>query len=543
MLIRTSDGAEVASSVCNYPHGVMDDHLTTPDGEEIKLPADWALESPEDYLDVLASVIRNVMKDGEVSPAQVVGLGIDFTICTMLPVYADRTPLCFDPQFSSNPYAYVKMWKDHSSSPYAKRLTEIARERGKEWLSLYGGEIQSEWMLPKLWQILEEAPEVYNSADYFIEAGDWVTWMLTGKQTRSSAVAGFKSIFVDGKYPDKDFLASLDSRLANVAEEKLGYGKVEMLPVGSCAGYITESASKLTGLEVGCAVTINHADAHAAVLGTKATKAGNLLMALGTSTCTMLLSENIHYVPGICGIVKDGFIPGMYGYEAGQCCVGDHFAWFADNFTSAEYKKEADEKGISPLKLLIQKMADLSVGESGLLALDWWNGNRSILVDSDLSGLFVGMKLTTKPEEMLRALIEATAFGCRTVIENYVNYGVPVTEIIATGGIAAKDPVTMQIYADVLGREIRIAGSSHGSSVGSAICAAYAAGVYDSLTEAAEVMGSLSDIVYRPNPHNALVYNELYREYMTLHEYFGKENNVMKKLREISSRETIYKEI
>ena len=542
MLLRVSDGYEIASAVYEYPHGVMDSVLVTPNDEHIMLGDNWAIESPEDYLDVLSSVIREVMENGGISPNDVIGLGIDFTICTLMPVYKDKTPLCFDPRFASNPYAYARLWKDHSSSAYAKRLTDIARERGESWLSLYGGEIQSEWMFPKIWQTLEESPDVYEAADYFIEAGDWITWMLTGTQTRSSAVAGFKSIFIDGKYPGKSFMRALDPRMENVAEQKLGYGNsnIKMLPIGSCAGYITESAAKLTGLTTKCAVSINSADAHAAVPAAKICSPGKMLMILGTSTCTMLLSDNIHDVPGICGIVKDGFVPGMYAYEAGQSCVGDHFAWFADNLAPAEYKREAEERGISVLKLLVEKMSHLSPGESGLLALDWWNGNRSILVDSDLSGLFIGMSLSTKPEEMFRALIEATAFGCKTVIENYNAHNVPVTELVASGGIAVKDSVTMQIYADVLGYEISIAGSAHGPATGSAILAAYAAGEYDSLADASNSMGSVSDIVYKPIPHNTSVYNELYREYMVLHEYFGKDNNVMKILRSIRSRETIY---
>lgn len=540
VLVRVSDGAEICHAVYDYPHGVMDDYFAPfgDDGSKIKLPDGWALEHPEDYLDVLANVIPALLSESGISAESVVGLGIDFTICSLLPVYADKTPLCFDPRFAENPYAYVKLWKDHSSSVYAERMTEIAKSRGEEWLIRYGGKLQSEWMFPKIWQILEEAPEVYSAADYFMEAGDWVTWMLTGKQTRSSAVAGFKSVYIDGKYPDRSFFRSLDPRMENVVQEKLGFGEVEMLNVGSICGKITNEAARLTGLTPGCAVTVNLADAHAALPAAKITEPGKMLMVLGTSTCTMLLSKEFHVVPGICGVVENGFIDGMYGYEAGQSCVGDHFSWFADNFTPPEYKKEADELGITPLKLLVRKMADLNPGESGLLALDWWNGNRSILMDFDLSGLFIGMNLTTKPEEMFRALIEATAFGCRTVIENYLSHGVPVYDLTASGGIAAKDPVTMQIYADVLGMEIKIAGSAYGPSLGSAIFAACAAGEYDSIKEASDAMGSVSDIVYRPIPRNVSVYNELYREYMKLHDYFGKENNVMKKLRAIRTRET-----
>lgn len=543
VLVRISDGHTIAVSVFEYPHGVMDECIISTEGKKIMLDDGWAIQSPEDYLDAVSTVIRDVLEKGEISPENVVGLGIDFTICTLMPVYADKTPLCFDPDFADNPYAYVKLWKDHSSSAYAARITELAIQREESWLPLYGGEIQSEWMLPKMWQILSESPDVYNAADRFIEAGDWITWLLTGEETRSSGVAGFKSIYVDGEYPSREFLRTLDPRLELAPEEKLGFGKAKMLPPSSLAGYITPSAAKLTGLCEGCAVTINHADAHAALYAAKITSPAHMLMAMGTSNCTMLMSEDIRNVPGICGIVKDGFVPGLYAYEAGQCCLGDHYAWFADKLTPYEYKKEADERGISPLKLLVEKMAQLVPGESGLLALDWWNGNRSILVDSDLSGLFIGMNLNTKPEEMFRAIIEATAFGCRTIIENYRDHGVPVEQIIATGGIATKDPVTMQIFADVLGQEISVSGAAHGSAVGSAICAAYASGEYPTLSSAIEAMGSESTVVYRPHPHNSVVYNELYREYMILHDYFGRENNVMKALRSIRSRESIYKEL
>lgn len=229
-----------------------------------------------------------------------------------------------------------------------------------------------------MWQILEEAPEVYEAADYFMEAGDWVTWMLTGEQTRSSAVAGFKSIFIDGKYPSKSFLRALDPRMENVPEEKLGYGKVKMLSVGERAGYITESAAKLTGLTTSCAVTVNLSDAHAAVPAAKICTPGKMLMILGTSTCTMLLSDEIHDVPGICGIVKDGFIPGMYAYEAGQSCVGDHFRVVCRHSCSRRIQKGGRRKRYVHTKAAqVRKMAELSPGESGLIALDWWNGNRA----------------------------------------------------------------------------------------------------------------------------------------------------------------------
>lgn len=536
LLVRVSDGVKIADSVCEYTHGVMDEYLPCADGEKIPLGEGWALEHPEDYLEVLAVTIPELLEKSGVSADDVIGIGVDFTASSVIPVYADKTPLCFDPKFASNPYAYVRLWKDHSSSKYAVRMTQIARERGEEWLERYGGELQGEWLVPKAWQTLEEAPEVYAAADYFMECGDWINWVLTGEQTRSESIAGFKAFYIDGKYPSHDYFAALDKRMRCFAEEKLGYGKVKMLPVGSVCGTIRESAAALTHLKVGTPVVTSIADAHAAVVSVGLRKSGDMLLILGTSAIQMLIDDAYVPVPGICGVVNGGYIPGMYAYEAGQRCMGDHFSWFAERFTPSECLEEAKARGVKPIRVLCEKMAALKPGESGLIALDWWNGNRSILADAELSGLFIGMTLTTKPEEMFRALVEATAFGCRVIVDNYKNGGIAINSIVASGGIASKDPVTMQIYADVLGCDIAISSQPDASAHGMAVFAALASGYYKTIAEAEEHMTAAPTKVYRPIEENVRVYNELFEEFRLLHDYFGGENDVMKRLLAIRRR-------
>ncbi len=535
VLVNVETGDEVAVSTYEYPHAVMD--TTLPDGT--RLGQDWALEHPQDYLDVFAHTIPDVLKQSGISPDDVIGLGTDFTACTVLPVKADGTPLCFMEQYKSNPHAYVKLWKHHAAQDKANRLNEIAEKMGEDWLARYGGKISSEWMFPKLWQLLEEAPEIYEEMDYFVEAADWVIWQLTGVQTRNSCTAGYKAIWHKQKgYPSKEFFGALDPRLANVVEDKLN---CPISPLGQKAGELTEAAAKWTGLKPGTAVAVGNVDAHVCVPAVKIDGAAKMLAIMGTSTCHMLLGTEEHTVPGMCGVVEDGILPGFFGYEAGQSCVGDHFAWFVDNCLPASYYEEAKAQNMNIHRYLREKAEKLAPGQSGLVALDWWNGNRSVLVDVDLTGMILGMTLQTKPEEIYRALIEATAYGTRKIIETFRSSGVPVEEFYAAGGIAEKDPMTMQIYADVINMPIHISGSSQGPALGSAIFGAVAAGSarggYDHIFEASHAMGKLKDVVYYPIPENVAVYDQLYAEYSILHDYFGRgANDVMKRLKDIKKQ-------
>ena len=532
LIVNVETGEELASSVYDYPHSVMSE--TLPCGK--KLGFDWALQHPQDYLDVLYNTIPDVLKQSGVGADDVVGIGLDFTACTILPAKKDGTPLCFLPEYKSEPHAYVKLWKHHAAQAQANKLNEIAEERNELWLKNYGGKISSEWAIPKIWQVLDEAPEIYDAADTFIEAADWVVWQLCGKENRNSCCAGYKEMWNKKTgYPSNDFFKALDPRLENVVDEKLSR---DISPMGSKAGGLTAEMAEKLGLKEGTAIAQAIIDAHVFVPAVGIAEAGKMLAIMGTSTCHMLLGNEEKQVKGMCGVVEDGILPGFFGYEAGQSCVGDHFAWFIDNCLPASYYEEAKAKGMNIHKFLREKAEKYKPGESGLVALDWWNGNRSCLVDVDLTGMILGMTLLTKPEEIYRALIEATAYGTRMIIETFREYGVEVNEFYAAGGIAKKDPMTMQIYADVIGLPVKIAGSDQGGALGSAIFGAVAAGKaeggYDDVFEAASKLGKVMDIVYLPKKENAEIYDKLFAEYKILHDYFGKgANDVMKRLKEI----------
>ena len=532
LLVNVSTGEELSSAVYDYPHQVMDTAL--PCGK--KLGMDWALQHPQDYVDVLQKTIPAVLKESGVDPADVIGLGVDFTACSVLPVLADATPLCFLPEYEENPHAYVKLWKHHAAQPQANRLNEKAKELKVDWLDTFGGKISSEWIIPKIWQTLEEAPEIYEKADKFIEAGDWIVWQMTGNETRNACAAGYKAMWSKKNgYPSKEFFKALDPRLENVVEEKLG----KVSPLGEKAGELTPAMAELTGLKAGTAVAVATIDAHVFVPAVGITGEGEMLAIMGTSTCHMLLGKEEKNVPGMCGVVADGIMPGMYGFEAGQCCVGDSFQWFIDNCLPESVYAEAKAKDMNIHKLLREKCQAKRPGESGLLALDWWNGNRSVLCDVDLTGMILGMTLQTKPEDIYRALIESTAYGTKMIVETFKANGVPVNTFYAAGGISQKDPMTMQIYADVLNMPVKIAGTTQGGALGSAVFGAVAAGAdkggYDDVYKAAAVMGKIKDTVYTPNAENAAIYEKLYAEYKTLHDYFGRgENDVMKRLKKIA---------
>lgn len=533
VLVDVSNGIIVAQSTKVYTHGVMDEYL--PNGT--KLPMDFALQHPMDYLEVAEVTVQAVLKEAGISAEDVVGLSTDFTSCTILPVDAEGTPLCVKPQFIHNPHAYVKLWKHHAAQPEANRVTELAEGRSESFLARYGGKISSEWMLPKVMQILDEAPEVYDAADYIMEAGDWLNMMLTGEVRRSSCMAGYKGMWhkQDG-YPAKDFLAQLDPKLENLAENKL---RGQVCPLGGKAGELTAAGAARLGLKAKTAVGISIIDAHAGLPGAGIASAGKLMMIMGTSSCHIMLGETESLVPGMCGVVEDGVLPGYFAYEAGQACVGDHFAWQVKGFVPAAYETEAAEKGIGVHQLLTEKASMQKVGEHGLLALDWWNGNRSPYVDYDLTGMILGMNLTTKAEDIYRALIEATAYGTNLIIETFENAGIAIHELYACGGITRKNPMMMQIYADVTGREIYVSASDQTPALGAAIFAAVAAGKaaggYDSIEEAVAAMSAPVERVYRPIPENTAIYARLYAEYKELSEYFTKENNVMKRLKAIKA--------
>lgn len=528
VLVDTADGREVATAVHSYGDGVIDQHLP---GSNTPLPPDWALQNPFDYIEVIKHTVPVVLKESGIRPEEVAGIAIDFTACTMMPTKADGTPLCGVDQWHNNPHSWVKLWKHHAAQPQADQINDTARKMGQGWLQRYGGKISSEWFFSKALQILQEAPDVYRVSNRFIEAGDWVIWQLTGVETRNACTAGYKAMVQDGHYPPREYFAALHPDFADVVETKMGH---EFAQLGGKAGGLTAEAASWTGLKEGTAVAVCNVDAHVTFPAVKATRTGTMVMIMGTSTCHMLMGDQLQAVEGMCGVVRDGIIPGYYGYEAGQSGVGDIFAWFVNNAVPPEYHEAAQAAGMDLHQYLEHEASKQQPGEHGLIALDWWNGNRSTLVDADLTGLLVGATLATRAPDIYRALIEATAYGTRTIIEAFESRGVPVKELIAAGGLPEKNRLLVQIYADVTGRPMRLAGSSQAPALGSAMHAAVAAGIYPNIEAAAAKMGKLKDETVNPMQEHVAVYDQLYADYKALYDYFGRgANDVMKRLKKI----------
>jgi L-ribulokinase len=538
VLVDVGSGRELATAIYPYRNGVIDERLPDPDSD-IRLGPDWALQDPLDYIRTLQETVPEVLGQANVDAVDVVGIGIDFTACTMLPTTADGAPLCTLPEFRREPHAWVKLWKHHAAQPEANRINLTAEQRGDGWLQRYGGRISSEWFFSKSLQILDEAPHIYQAAERLIEAADWVIWRMTGVETRNSCTAGYKAIWSksDG-FPPDEYFAALDPRFAKVVDEKLSR---QISPIGSRAGGLTDEAAGWTGLQPGTAVAVANVDAHVSVPAATVTGPGRMVAVIGTSTCHLVLGTEPIMVEGMCGVVEDGIIPGLFGFEAGQSGVGDIFAWFVEHAVPPRYHAAAADEGLDVHAVLEREAAQLRPGESGIVALDWWNGNRSVLVDVDLTGLLVGATLSTRAQHIYRALLEATAFGTRVIIESFEASGVPIDEVVACGGLPEKNRLLMQIYADVTGKQFRVAASSQAPALGSAMFGAVAAGSaeggYDSIVEAAERMARLKDESYRPDPARHAVYDELYAEYRRLHDYFGRGgNDVMKSLKAIRTR-------
>lgn len=524
VVVRVSDGKELGSGVYEYPHAVMDTKLAS---SGATLGPDWALQDANDYVEVLKHAVPDALLEAGVSSADVIGIATDFTACTMVPVTESGVPLSNLAEYRNNPHAYVKLWKHHAAQPHADRINDLARARGENWLARYGGQISSEWELAKGLQLLEEAPEIYNAMYKFVEAADWIVWQLCGNYLRNACTAGYKGNLQDGEYPSKEFFAALNPEFENF-EQKIAH---QIGQLGDAAGTLTDEAANWTGLPAGIAVAVGNVDAHVTAPAAKATEPGQMVAIMGTSTCHVMNGALLREVPGMCGVVDGGIISGYYGYEAGQSGVGDIFAWYVNNQVPGDYFDAAKAAGKSVHEHLTDLAAEQQVGAHGLVALDWHSGNRSVLVDHELSGLVIGATLTTKPEDIYRALLESTAFGARKIVETFNSAGVPVTEFIVAGGLL-KNKFLMQLYSDVLKLPISIIDSDQGPALGSAIHAAVAAGAYVSVEAAAEAMGSVSKGVYQPNTERGKQYDRLYAEYELLHDYFGRgENNVMKRLK------------
>ena len=527
------DGSCVRSADFSYPHGVMSECL--PDGT--RLGAGFALQHPQDYIEALDFLMADLFRNDPKLAEQVIGIGIDFTQCTMMPVDEEGIPLCFREELKNEPYAYVKLWKHHGAQQQARRLTETARKRKETFLAYCGGEIYAETMFPKMLETFERAPKVYRRADRFIELADWIPFWLTGSKKRSKSIAGCAALWNPSTgYPSKACLEETAAGFGTAAEKLAG----ELADVGTPVGYLTQKRAAQYGLPAGIPVAAGLGDCQAAFVGAGLSEEGILLSVMGTSSCDMLVDRRRIGLPGLYGVSADSMIPGMYGYEAGQATMGDLLGWFVNNQVPESYTQKAKEAGMSVFDYLNGLAEAIKPWENGLLALDWWNGNRSVLLDTDLSGMVLGMRMDTRCENIYRALSEALAFGKRRIVEQFETYGIKVKKMYATGGVASKNTFLMQVFSDIMGIPVWISEAENGSCTGSAVYGAVAAGAgaggYDGLKEAAEAMVGHISRVYMPEERYRQHYDALYKEYKTLYQYFGRENQIMKRLKRQAER-------
>ena len=516
ILVDIATGETVAESVSEYEHGI----LTGFPG--VVFPPSCALQDPMDYLNGLIGTVSSVMDRSGIRPENVVGLAIDATASTLLPADGNKQPLSTYPECHLEPHAYLKLWKHHGGEAEAARMTEIASERGEAWLSRYGGRISSEWTFPKVLETLHCAPQVLKKADVLLEVMDWLTWILTDRLTVSGCGRGYKALYT-GQYPSDAYLAALDPRLPDIVRMKMNQ---RVLPVGSVAGHLCGEMAEKLHLLPGTPVGTPIIDAHSSVLGGGITGPGQMMIIMGTSACHLMLTDREALVPGIQGIVRDGIMPGWFGIEAGQSCVGDQFEWAVRNCFPEAYEREAEALGLSPHQLLVRKLEGVHAGDTGLIALDWLNGVRSPLMDFELSGLIVGLNLRTKPEEIYMALVESTAFGTRAILESFENAGLPVREIVLGGGIPAKNPFVVRTFANVLRRPVRICASTQASALGAAMlgiaAAPEAVTSYRNLADITGRLGRVQPGAVQPETAEADTYDRLYADYMELHRYFGR---------------------
>ncbi len=534
VLIDLADGSLKATAEHSYKDGVI---AGTMKHKRISLEKEWFLQNPDDWVESMSIVSKTMIREAGISPEDVIGVGTDFTSCTLLPVKKDGTPLCKLEKFRDIPNAWPKLWKHHGAQHYAEQIEEYAKEN-TTWLKEYfGNSVSSEWVYPKILQVVKEAPEVYREADYFMEAVDYIVMLLTGENTRNKGILGVNAFWVEGKgYPDRAFARALDTMMEDVAETKLS-GRI--VTVGDSAGHVTLKMSRLLGITTKAVVAAGHSDGAVAGCGAGVIKSGSMMLVMGTSTCHQMMYRKFHSFDGVCSVAADGMVPGLYGYESGQPATGDIFSWFAENCVPKTYEERAKEEGKSILEFLGGMAEKLYPGESGLVALDWFNGNRSILSNYNLSGMVVGLTLESRPEEIYRALVEANIFGSRRILENYESHGVIISDIYAVGGIAGKSPWIMQMCADVFQSDIIVPLFENVPARGAAVCAAVAAGSEYSeqgcknFEEASERLIPKERIIYHPNMEKAEAYDKVYACYRKLHDAFGRDDSFMKHLKEL----------
>jgi L-ribulokinase len=517
-LLVDGHGVELGSAVAGYRHGQIVE--TLPNSRE-RLPPLYALQDPQDWLDSSASAVRAAMRRAKLKSGDVVSIGVDFTSCTMLPTLSDGAPLCQLKEFAREPLAWPKLWKHHGAKQQADRMTEVARRRKEAFLQDYGGTIGLEWFFPKVFETLENAPHVYSAAEVWLEAGDWFVWQLVGgpakELPRSTCQAGYKALWSrESGYASIAFFKAVHPELANVVRDKI---PGVLLTPGQSAGGLTEKMVKRLGLAAGIPVSAAVIDAHAGVPGAGAAEPGTLVMVLGTSSCHMINATERRHVPGVCGVVEGGILPGMFGYETGQAAVGDAFDWL---------RRSVGHRNFDVLNVAAR---DVEPGADGVRCVDWFNGCRTPLMDGHLRGAFTGLTLQHEPAHLYRALMEASAFGLRWIVDLLRENGVPVKKFVATGGLPHHNPLLVEIYADVLGEPISVHPSKHGPALGAAILGALAAGERTGFLSAAAAVRAMAApkrgvpgrelLVVRPNRGHRAAYEKSYQEYRALADSFS----------------------
>ena len=523
--VRTGQVAGHAAHA--YAHGVIDETLPT---SGARLPPDYALQHPQDWLDSFTAAGTAALRQSGAAPDDVIGIGVDFTSCTMLPAKANGTPLCLLEEFRRVPLAWPKLWKHHGAKEETDLMNEVARRRREPWLARYGGTIGLEWFFPKMLETIRAAPDVSAAAQVWLEAGDWLVWQLidgpfprcrADNVVRSTCQAGYKALWnASTGYPPRDYFAEVHPQLDVAVETKL---TGTLVPPGNPAGQLTPDAARLLGLRPGTPVSAAIIDAHAGVPGAGVASPSTMVLVMGTSSCHMMNSRVEQLAAGVAGVVEDGILPGYFGYETGQASVGDAFAWLVDTF------------GLSHEEMA-RRAAELPPGSGGVMALDWLNGCRTPLMDGRLSGAFVGLTLGTRPEQLYRALMEATAFGLRWIVDSLRDAGVPVRRLVASGGLPGQSPLLMQIYADVLSERIKLAESEQSVALGAAILGCLAAGGeasgHASVSQAVHAMArQREDLTYRPDLRARRAYDRLYPLYRRLADGTGPVAAVMRDLR------------
>jgi L-ribulokinase len=507
-------GREHGVGVVKYPHGQI---LNSLPGSTTKLPPQHAYQHPSDWLESAAKATKLALKKASAPATAIIGIGVDFTSCTMLPTMRDGTPLCLDARYAKEPQAWPKLWKHHGAAHQAERMTTVAQRRDEPFLSRYGGTIGLEWIFPKILETLETAPAIYQAAEVWLEAGDWFVWQLVGGPantlSRSTCQAGYKGLWsAEDGFPSEDYFAAVHPKFSKVVTDKM---PGRLVPPGLAAGQLTAAMAKRFGLSAGTPVSAAIIDAHAGVPGAGAAEPGTLVLVMGTSSCHMLNSELMHAIPGIAGVVKDGILPGFYGYETGQAAVGDAFDWLRRLTGKPDFKTLAtDALKIPP-------------GSDGVLCLDWFNGCRTPLMDASVKGAFTGLAMHHGPAHLYRAMMEASACGLRWIIENLRAGGVPVKHLIATGGLPHHNPQVVQIYADVLGKTITVHPSKQGPALGAAVLGALAASAFKSPRAAIRAMTTPPQghsTIYKPDRKSKAAYDRLYSEYRQLAEFIQKKS-------------------